>query len=303
MRLSFQKLAIFLKNHRKLVTRHSSLVTAALAFACLTAPAAPAATPLLCNPYTFIGRITDARGMAFDDNRTATLTATTTAPTNLLLARCTTFHRDDSRNNYRLVVPMATTPADGYALQNDTLLVAATDDLGRLWSGVIDPAVVGVPGTVSDVDIVLADDADGDGIDDTLYQELLDEWAASGLAGQGGEFDPNADHDGDGISTIDEARLGTDPFNGEDALRIDAIDLSTGTPAISASLPAGHVYTLETTHALTAPWTPADFATSDAPSTARDCLSTPSAPDRLPVTLYLFPATNQSPVFFRLNAR
>lgn len=261
------------------------------------------ATPLLCNPYTFIGRITDARGMAFDDQRTATLTASTTGPTNALLARCTTFHRDDSRNNYRLIIPMATTPADGYALQNDTILVAATDDLGRLWSGVIDPAVVGVPGTVSDVDIVLADDADGDGIDDTLFQELLDEWAASGLAGEGEEFDPHADYDGDGISTIDEARLGTDPFNGEDSLHIDAIDLSSGTPAISASLPAGHVYTLETTHSLTGDWIPTDFATGDSPSTARDCLSTPSAPDRLPVTLYLFPATNQTPVFFRLHAR
>lgn len=261
------------------------------------------ATPLLCNPYTFIGRITDARGMAFDDQRTATLTASTTGPTNALLARCTTFHRDDSRNNYRLVIPMATTPADGYALQNDTVLVAATDDLGRLWSGVIDPAVIGVPGTVSDVDIILADDADGDGIDDNFYQELLNEWAASGLAADGEEFDPAADYDGDGLSTLDEARLGTDPFSGEDTLQIESLDLSSGIPVLTATLPAGHVYTLETTPSITGEWTPVDFATADAPSTPRDCLSTPASPDRLPVTLYLFPATNQSPVFFRLKAR
>lgn len=291
------------KNHRNLVSRLSSLVTAALAAFALAASSALAATPLLCNPYTFIGRITDARGAAFDNQRTATLSASTTDGANTLLARCTTFHRDDSRNNYRLVIPMATTPADGYALQNDTVLVAATDDLGRLWSGVIDPAVVGVPGTVSDVDIVLADDADGDGIDDSLYEELLNEWIASGLAADGEEFDPHADYDGDGLSTLDEARLGTNPFDGEDTLQIESLDLSSGAPVLTATLPAGHYYTLETTPSITGEWTPVDFATSDATSTPRDGLSTPSTPDRLPVTLYLFPATNQTPVFFRLNAR
>ena len=34
---------------------------------------------MLCNPYTFVGRITDARGTAFDDQRTATISAYATA--------------------------------------------------------------------------------------------------------------------------------------------------------------------------------------------------------------------------------
>jgi hypothetical protein len=260
---------------------------------------------LLCNPYTFIGRITDSRGTAFDDQRTATLSAYSAADAaaGTLLARSTTFFRDDTRHNYRLAIPMASSAADGCALQNDTLLVTATDDLGRIWSAVIDPATVGAPGTLSEVDIILSEDADGDGIDDTLYEELLAEYSASGLSSAtGAPFDPRADHDGDGLTTLDEARLGTDPFNGDDTLRIDSIDLSATPPSLTATLPAGHIYTLESTPSLTTPWSPTDFTTGTS-AAPRRTLSTPSTQDRHPVTLYLLPTTNPTPAFLRLSAR
>ena len=295
-------LSMNLNKYRKLVTRHSSLVTAALAAFTLAASAVLAATPLLCNPYTFVGRITDARGTAFDDKRTATLSAYSSAAAATPLARSTTFFRDDTRANYRLSIPMASTPAVGCALQNDLLLITATDDLGRLWTAVIDPATVGAPGTISEVDIVLSEDLDGDGIDDTLYADLLAEYTASGLASSDAPFDPHADHDHDGISTLDEAHLGTDPFNGDDTLRIDSLDLTTTPPSLTATLPAGHVYTLESTPSLTTPWTPTDFTTAPS-STPRPRLSTPSTPDRSPVTLYLLPSTNPAPAFLRLSAQ
>ena len=299
----FHSLSIDLNKYRKLVTRHSSLVTAAIVLAAstLSASSALAATPLLCNPYTFVGRITDSRRTAFDDQRTATLSAYDTS--NKLLARATTFYRDDTPDNYRLAIPMASSPADGCALQNDLLEITATDDLGRLWTAVIDPATVGAPGTISEVDIILSEDADGDGIDDTLFEELRNEWVASGLAAPGEDFDPCKDHDGDGISTLDEARLGTNPFAGDDTLRIESIDLSADPPSISATLPAGHVYSVETTPSLTTPWTATEFTASTSPSTIRKSLSTPANPDRLPLTLYLLPSTNPAPAFIRINAR
>ena len=197
---------------------------------------------------------------------------------------------------------MASSAADGCALQNDSLLITATDDLGRLWTAVIDPATLGAPGTISEVDIILSEDADGDGIDDTLYEELLAEYSASGMATSGAPFDPSTDHDGDGITTLDEARLGTDPFNGDDTLRIESLDLSTTPPTLTATLPAGHVYTLESTPSFTTPWSPTDFTTSTS-TTPRSRLSTPSTPDRLPVTLYLLPSTNPAPSFLRLSAQ
>lgn len=272
----------------------------------LLSPAStPAATPLLCNPYTFVGRITDARAAAFDNQRTATLSAYSTAdaasPT--LLARSTTFFRDDTRANYYLSIPMVSEPAPGYAVKDDTLLVTATDDEGRLWSAVIDPATVGAPGALCEVDIVLSEDLDGDGIDDALLQDLLNEWAASDYYDPDTPFDPHADPDHDGISTLDEAHLGTNPFDPDDTLQIDSFDLSSDPPSITASLPAGHIYTLESTPSLTTPWTPTDF-TADSPSSpARRTLSTPSSPARTPVTLYLLPSTNSPPSFLRLSTR
>ena len=197
---------------------------------------------------------------------------------------------------------MSSTPADGCALQNDLLLITATDDLGRLWTAVIDPATVGAPGTISEVDIILSEDADGDGIDDALLQDLQSEWTASAYYDPGTPFDPHADPDGDGLSTLDEAHLGTDPFNPDDTLRIDSLDLSSTPATLTALLPAGHVYTLESTPSLTTPWTPTDFTTASSTSPRRT-LSTPSTPDRLPVTLYLLPSTNPAPTFLRLTAQ
>ncbi|MBR3584158.1 MAG: hypothetical protein IKO01_12035 [Kiritimatiellae bacterium] len=305
--------------HRHLFSFHSSLFSAAASAAAhrplftflfslftLAASAALAATPLLCNPYTFVGRITDARAAAFDNQRPAILSAYSTAdaagapPT--LLARSTTFYRDDTPHNYRLTIPMSSTPADGCALQNDLLEITATDDAGRLWTGVIDPATVGTPGTLCEVDIVLSEDADGDGIDDALLQDLINEWAASDYYTPDTPFDIHADPDGDDLSTLDEAHLGTDPFNPSDTLQIDSLDLTTTPPSLTASLPAGHVYTLETTPSLTSPWTPTDF-TSTPSSSPRRTLSTPSTPARTPVTLYLLPTTNPSPAFLRLSTR
>ncbi|MBR4189349.1 MAG: hypothetical protein IKQ55_05245 [Kiritimatiellae bacterium] len=269
----------------------------------LSPASALASPPLLCNPYTFVGRITDARAMAFDDQRPATLSAYSTADAaGTLLARSTTFYRDDTPHNYRLTIPMSSTPADGCALQNDLLEITATDDAGRLWTGVIDPATVGAPGTLCEVDIVLSEDADGDGIDDALLQDLINEWAASDYYTPGTPFDIHADPDGDGLSTLDEAHLGTDPFNPSDTLQIDSLDLTTTPPSLTASLPAGHVYTLETTPSLASPWTPTDF-TSTPSSSPRRTLSTPSTPARTPVTLYLLPTTNPSPAFLRLSTR
>ena len=258
---------------------------------------------MLCNPYTFVGRITDSRSAAFDDQRPATISAYSTADAaGTLLARSTTFYRDDTPHNYRLTIPMSSTPADGCALQNDLLEITATDDAGRLWTAVIDPATVGAPGTLCEVDIVLSEDADGDGIDDALLQDLINEWAASDYYTPDTPFDIHADPDGDGLSTLDEAHLGTDPFNPSDTLQIDTFDPSTDPPSLTASLPAGHVYTLETTPSLISPWTPTDF-TSTPSSSPRRTLSTPSTPARTPVTLYLLPTTNPTPAFLRLSTR
>ena len=87
-----------------------------------------AATPAAVTPYTFIGRVMDAQHVAFGSNRVAKVAASTTDGD--LLSRTTTFFRADSRRNYALQIPMATGEVDGYAVQNATLDITVTDDLG-----------------------------------------------------------------------------------------------------------------------------------------------------------------------------
>jgi hypothetical protein len=272
-------------------------------FSLFVAVAAQAAAtmPFVVNPYTFVGRISDSHGAAFDNERTATLTACAVAD-GRKLAETDTFFHEDSRNNYALQIPMVSSPVDGFAQQGDLLAVAATDDAGRTWAGVIDPAVVGAPGTVAEVDIVLAEDADGDGIDDALYAELMAEWAASGAAAGGGAFDPKADHDGDGMSTLDEALLGTDPFDAGDVLRIESIEGSEDAVILTFELPGGHAYAVQESGNLLNKdsWTDAEFVPEES-TLPRTLLVTPSSTDRTTFTVYLFPAS--LPAFYRLNVK
>ena len=124
------------------------------------------ATPAAASPYTFIGRVMDASHKAFDANRKAKVEAYNGDGERLSSA--TTFFREGSRRNYSLVVPMATAAAAGYAVQDDALEITATDDVGKTWRGVVVGATAGAPGAVREVDIVLGEDANGDGIDDSL---------------------------------------------------------------------------------------------------------------------------------------
>ena len=274
-------------------------------------PAANAATPdtdtsefpLICNPYSFVGRITDAGHVAFDGTRKATLSAYNAE--GKLLASSTTFYRDDTTHNYFLQIPMVTLPAEGnFALSGDLLAVEAKDDMGRVWRGVIDPARVGAPGGVSEVDIVLAKDTDGDGIDDSLLKQILADWYASGIYDPAIDFDPRADHDRDGISTLSETLLGTDPFVTEDVLQIESIEASEDGIVLKSQLPGGHVYAVEETTDLssTNAWRVTEFYAEDS-DIPRTMIVTPSSGDwtQSTNTIYLLPATGSSPTFYRIS--
>lgn len=261
---------------------------------------ASAATPTVCPSYTFVGRITDASHVAFDADRIATFTVA--AADGTLLARSKTFYRDDSTRNYALLIPVASSEVNGYALQGDTVTVSVLDDNGRTWTGVINPATIGAPGTVSEVDIILAEDTNGDGIDDALFAELEAGWESSSAYDPDATYDPSKfDSDGDGISDLDEALLGTNPFNAADVLAIQSFTASPMSLTFNAV--GGHTYAVESSPSLTddADWQPVPITTDPAaksstrtlytvPTSAKSTTTTP--------TLYLFPTS--SPAFFRL---
>ena len=264
--------------------------------------------PAALTPYTFLGRVRDTTHVAFDGDRTATIEVSDEQ--GKLLSRTATFTRADSRRNYALVVPMATSPANGCAVQNAALEIDVTDDLGKVWSGVVVDAAAGAPGGVREVDIVLGEDQDGDGIDDQLYRRLKAEWERSEYWKAGETFDPTKDYDGDGASTIGEALAGTNPYDPEDMLRITAFDLTGGMRSRAAASPAaaltfdavgGHAYTVEEASDLaTKDWKPCAFTLpgSDAPV---NVLSVP-ATGYGPRTVYLLPSSNAGRAFFRVRA-
>jgi len=284
---------------------------------------AQAATSV-CSPYTFIGRVMDAKHDAFGADRAATIEASNADGT--LLAKTETFFREDSRRNYALRIPMATSVVDGYAVTNAAIDITVKDDLGKVWRGVVVDAAAGVPGGVREVDIVLGADANGDGIDDSLYAQLEAQWEESDYWRPNESFDPHKDYDGDGVSTIAEALAGTNPYDPQDVLRITAFthaggarSRATGADLLStsggsrsrATAPSpmaltfdaigGRSYMVEEATSLTAKdWTPREFFTPDS-DTAVNVLSVPSGSGRAPNTIYLLP-TSTSNAFFRVRA-
>ena len=293
-------------DHPSLATRHLSLVTSLLL--CSAPFAVHAATPAAVSPYTFIGRVMDASHKAFDGNRTAKVAAY--GEDGVLLKDTTTFYREGSRRNYSLVVPMATAAADGYAVQSNALEIAVTDDVGKVWRGVVVDATAGAAGAVREVDIVLGEDANGDGIDDSLYAQLEAEWEWSEYWRAGETFDPHRDYDGDGVSTIAEALSGTNPFDPEDVLRITAFSHSaaggtrSAAPAVTLSFDAvdGRTYSVEEATDLKAKdWKRKPFSLS-AGGEPVNYISRPS--DNKPAvscTVYLLPS-NPTNGFYRVKS-
>ena len=255
-----------------------------------------AATTSVCSPYTFIGRVMDASHDAFSSNRVAKIEAANANGD--LLARTKTFFRADSRRNYALQIPMATGEVDGYAIQNATLDIAVTDDLGKVWRGVVVNPEVGVPGGVREVDIILGEDMDGDGIDDSLYARLKAQWEDSDYWRPGETFDPHKDYDGDGMSTIAEALAGTNPYDPEDVFRITAFSYSSSS-ALAFNAVGGRSYTVVEAHSLSAKdWKTREFFLPDSDVPA-NVLSVPSGSRSSSSTVYLLPSGTNA--FFRVR--
>jgi hypothetical protein len=264
--------------------------------------------PAALNPYTFVGRISDARHNGFDTNRVATIEATDSR--GRLLARSKTFYRANSSRNYALAVPMATRAARGYSTQGQAVTLSAIDNVGNVWRGVVIDATTGASGGVREVDIVLSKDENGDGIDDRLSDELLSQWENSEYWRYGETFDPYKDYDGDGVSTVKEALSGTNPFNPDDVLRITKFNRSHDEPVkrgqgfieLSFNGVGGRAYSVETSTDLTKKDWKTCAVQVEAENELVNVISLPVNSGRKSFTVYLIPESSTN-AFYRVKAK
>ena len=283
--------------------------TLAVAFLLLAfAPARSArAQSAAVNPFTYLGRVMDSEHKAFDTNRVAVLSAADAAGKEI--ARTQTFFLPDSRRNYSLRIPLADGETAGYATPGAILSIAVNDGK-KVWTGVVvdegraEGTAVGEPGGVREVDIVLGEDKDGDGIDDALRARLKAEWENSDAWDPEAGFDPRADHDGDGVPTIDEALAGTNPFDAASVLRITAFALGDGEAAARHSLAfptaPGRAYVVQTADSPTGTWSEVSVFLAPDAAAPVNVLSRISTPPAAPATVYLLPSDNAA-AFFRVK--
>ncbi|MGN0854858.1 MAG: hypothetical protein ACI4R9_04985 [Kiritimatiellia bacterium] len=188
--------------------------------ACWTALAADP-VQVLC-PYSIAGRVVNYDGVAYEASDDITLYVRNT--NGVVLAKSKVFNPGNPTAwNYRLDVPVATRSGGGYAAAGDVLALSAVDAKGVVYEGLIkgDDAVVGQGGGTATVRVMLAEDANGNGIADVYERSKeYDMWLADI---SDSVFDPDKDYDGDGASNYAEYLAGTDPFDRNDYFRVKQV--------------------------------------------------------------------------------
>ena len=266
--------------HRELVTRHSSLVTMALAAAvALTTTFAKAGIPRPMLMY--YGQACDRFGQVYKSGADIFLLRGTQE-----VARTTIAGAIAPGVNFRLSVPYDSDPTDAnyvaYAVNaGDELTVWVTDSAGtrQVESCTVPP--VGAPGEAVALRIIAGEDADSDGMSDA--------WERANGLDPSDPSDALSDLDGDGQSNLDEYRSGTLPWLGSDRFGTTALTTTPGGMyALTFPTTYGKLYTVQT-----APlaldetggfaWTSCPFALEDATTPTQTRLQGTGSP----VTIYL----------------
>lgn len=226
--------------------------------------------PLSVAPFTFAGRIVDYAHVAYDADVAVEVRVRNAA--GVLLAKTTTATSGATRYNYAVDVPLASKPLEGHAVVGDRVSFEFVDPVGVVYSGLVaaSNAVVGLPGAVRELDIVLATDSDGDGVADE-YLETIDYlmWKH----GIEGDYDANADYDGDGQSNYAEYVAGTNPFDATDKFTVRQMAVDEGVDgyvALRIPVSRGRSYVIEASPGLApAEWKVTEFTLdADVPPSA-----------------------------------
>ncbi len=174
--------------------------------------------PVALPPVIVTGRVVDYEGSGL------TYAEVRVRKDAVLPARSSVCHFDDTTSaNYAVSVPLANSDIPEAACAGDKLVVEV-DDGTATYSNTNAEIAVTAPGEVIRLDLLAASCTNPYGVSDRYLDDIREWVEAFGIEGfldADGNYQPNADYDGDGVSNYGEYLAGSDPFDESDAgLRI-----------------------------------------------------------------------------------
>lgn len=237
---------------------------------------AAAIQPVSLPPFTFAGRITDYAHIAYDAD--AKVEVRVKAQDGTLLAKTSTATSGRSVFNYRIDIPLASQAIAGHVKAGESVVFEFVDPKGTLFTGLVSgaDATLGAPGDYKRLDVILATDANHDGVADEYVETLEYLMWLNGIS----DYNPNADYDGDGHSNYAEYVAGTNPFDKTDRFSVRQMAMDQGIDgyiALRFQVSQGRVYMVDTTMKLDpkeVDWVEAPFSVADPGEALRTRLPT-----------------------------